>query len=70
MTNDVLGFPDGSDSKKSACNAGYPDLIPGSGKLRGEGNCYPLQFSCLKNFIAIEEPGRLQSMESQKVRHN
>ena len=37
------GFPGGSDSKESACNAGDPDLAPGSGRSPGEGNDYPLQ---------------------------
>ena len=45
MTNDVLCFPDGSDSKKSVCNAGYPDLIPGSRRSPVEGNDNPLQYS-------------------------
>ena len=49
MTNDVLGFPDGSDSKKFACNAGYPDLIPGSGRSPVEGNDNPFQYSCVEN---------------------
>ena len=31
-------FPDDSDSEESACNAGDPDLIPGSGRYLGEGN--------------------------------
>ena len=35
--------------KKSACNAGDPGLIPGSGRSNGEGNDYPLQYSCLEN---------------------
>ena len=43
------GFPGGSDSKESACSAGDPGLIPGSGKSHGEGNGYPLQYSCLGN---------------------
>ena len=30
------GFPGGSDSKESTCNAGYPDSIPGSGRSPGE----------------------------------
>ena len=38
------GFPGGSDGKESACNAGDPDLIPGSGRSPGEGNGYQLQF--------------------------
>ena len=40
---------DGSDGKESACNAGDPDLIPGSGRSPGEGNGNPLQYSCLEN---------------------
>ena len=28
----------GSDHKESACNAGYPDSIPGSGRSPWEGN--------------------------------
>ena len=36
-------FPTGSDSKKSACHAGDPGLIPESGRSPGEGNGYPLQ---------------------------
>ena len=42
-------FPGGSGSKESACNAGDPGLIPGSGRSPGEGNGYPLQYSCLEN---------------------
>ena len=43
------GFPDGSDSKASTCNAGDLGLIPGSGRSPGEGNGNPLQYSCLEN---------------------
>jgi len=39
----------GSDGKASACNAGDPSLIPGSGRAPGEGNGNPLQYSCLEN---------------------
>ena len=42
-------FPGGSDGKESACNAGNPGSIPGLGRSPGEGNGYPLQYSCLKN---------------------
>ena len=38
----------GSDSKESACNAGSPDSIPGSGSYPEEGNGNPLQYSCLQ----------------------
>ena len=43
------GFPGGSDGKESACSAGDPDSIPGSGRSPGEGNGNPLQHSCLEN---------------------
>ena len=34
-----------SVGKASACNAGDPALIPGSGRSPGEGNGYPFQYS-------------------------
>ena len=43
------GFPGGSDSKASACNAGDLGLIPGLGRSPGEENGNPLQYSWLKN---------------------
>ena len=43
------GFPDSSDGKESACNAGDPGSIPGSGRSSGEGNGNPLQCPCLEN---------------------
>ena len=33
----------GSDGKESACNAGDPGLIPGSGRSPGEENANPLK---------------------------
>ena len=44
-----LGFPGGSEGKESACNAGDPDIIPGSQRSPGEGNGYPLQYSFMEN---------------------
>ena len=41
--------PGGSHGKQSACNAGGQSLIPGWGRSPGEGNGYPLQYSCLEN---------------------
>ena len=35
--------------KASACNAGDPGSIPGLGRLPGEGNGNPIQYSCLEN---------------------
>ena len=43
------GFPDDSDGKESAANAGDSDLIPGSGRSPREGNGNLLQYSCLEN---------------------
>ena len=43
------GFPGGSDSEESACNAGDLGLIPGSGRSHGKGKDNPLQYSCLGN---------------------
>ena len=43
------GLPGGSDGKEYTCKAGDPGLIPESGRSPGEGNGYPLQYSCLKN---------------------
>ena len=59
------GFPGGSDGKASACNAGEPGSIPGLGRSPGGGNGNPLQYSCLENPMD-EDPGRLQSMGSQR----
>ena len=39
------GFPGSSAGKESACNAGDPGSIPGSGRCAGEGIGYPLQYS-------------------------
>ena len=40
-----MGFPDSSVGKESACIAGDPGSIPGSGRSTGEGIGYPLQCS-------------------------
>ena len=40
-----LGVPGRSAGKESACNAGDPNSIPGSGRSAGEGIGYPLQYS-------------------------
>ena len=38
-------FLDSSVGKESACKAGDPGSIPGSGRSLGEGISYPLQYS-------------------------
>ena len=44
-----MGFPGGSDSKESACNAGDPGSIPGLEGYLGGGNGNLLQYSGLGN---------------------
>ena len=41
-----MSLPGSADGKESACNVGNLGLIPGLGKSLGEGNGYPLQYSC------------------------
>ena len=62
-------FTGGSNVKESACNAGDPSLIPGSRRSHREGNGNPLQYSCWR-IPWTEEPGRLQSMGLQRIRHD
>ena len=50
-----MGFSGGSDGKESACNAGDPGSIPGSGRSPGEGNGNPV-------FL----PGEFQGQKSLK----
>ena len=63
-----MGFPGGLDSKEPVCNAGDPGSIPGSED--------PLEKGMATNSSILawripwtEEPGRLQSMGSQRVGH-
>ena len=58
----LMGFPDSSVGKESACNAGDLGSIPGWGRSHGEGIGYPLQdsWACLvaqlvKNLPAMQE---------------
>ena len=37
--------------QESTYNAGDPDTIPGLGGYPGEGNGYPLPYSCLENYM-------------------
>ena len=60
------GFPDGSVGKESACNAGDPCLIPGSGRSPGEGIGYLLQYSWASLVVQMEK--NLPSMLETWVR--
>ena len=55
-------LPGCSTGKESACNAGNPSWIPGSGRSLGEGIGYPLQYSwsslvaqMVKNLPAMQD---------------
>ena len=65
----TLGLRGGSDSKESACNAGDLGLIPRSGispeKVMATHSGIPAW-----KIPRTEEPGRLQSIGSQRVRHD
>ena len=67
----LLGFPGGSDGKESACNAGDLGLILGWEDPLDEVMAihssilvWRIPMSCL------EDPGGLQSMGSQRVKHD
>ena len=59
---------DSSFGKESACNAGDPGLIPGSGISAGEGIGYPLQYSCLEN--PYGQRSLVGCIELQRVRND
>ena len=64
-----LDFPGDPVDKNPPASAGDLGLIPALGRSPGEGNGNPFQCSCLGNPWP-EEPGRLQSMGSRRVRHD
>ena len=73
ITLGLKGFPCGSGSKESACNAGDLGLIPGLGRSPGEGKDYPLQYSGLENFmdsiVSPWGPKELDMTEQSLVGH-
>ena len=48
-SNIVMGFPGGSVLKNLSANAEDGGSIPRLGRSPGEGNGYPLRYSCLGN---------------------
>ena len=64
------GHPGGSVVKNPPAEAGDMGLIPGSGRSPGEGNSYPLLYSCLGNPM---DRGAWQARVhgvAKRVRHN
>ena len=78
----MLGFPDSSVGKESACNVGDPSSIPGSGRPARERIGYPLQYSwaslvaeLVKNPPAMQENwvpslGWKDALEKGKATHS
>ena len=61
-TSTLVGFPNSSPGKESACNVGDLGSITGLGRSPREGNGYPLQYSwgslmaqLVKNLLAMQE---------------
>ena len=78
----IFCFPGSSAGKESACNAGDPGSIPGSGRSAGEGISYSLQDSwaslvaqLVKNLPAMKETrvlslGWEDTLEKGKATHS
>ena len=64
-----MSFFGGSDGEEFAYSVGDLGSVLGLGRSPAEGNGNALQYSCLENPWS-EEPGRLQSMRSQRVKHD
>ena len=62
-----MGFPGGSVVKNPPANVGDMGLIPGWGRLPGEGNGNPLQFSCLGN--PVDRGGRWATFHGVTATH-
>ena len=62
-------FPGGSGSKEFACSEGGPGLIPGSGRPPEKGMATHSSVLAWR-IPRTEEPGELQSTESQRIKHD
>jgi len=65
-----MGFADGSEGKESTCTAGDLGLILGLGQSPREGHGNPVKYFLTGESPWREESGVLQSMGSQRLRHN
>ena len=62
----MLSFPDGSDSKESACNVGDLGLILGLGRSPREGNGHPLSILAWR-IQWTEEPGGVHGISKSRT---
>ena len=65
-----MDFPSGSYSQVSVYNMGDLCSIPGLGRSPGEGNGKPIPVFLPGKIPWMEEPGRLQSMGTLRVRYD
>ena len=65
-----MGFSDSSVGKETACNAGDPGLIRGSGISPGEGIGYPLRYSWA-SLVAqlVKNPPTMRETSVQSLSH-
>ena len=64
-----MGFPGGSDGKESSSNAGVPSSISGAESPLEKGMAAHSSIFAWR-IPWTEEPGRIQSMGSQRIRHD
>ena len=56
--------------KESACNAGDPDLIPDTGRCRGEGNGDSLHWILAQRSLwTVDQVGRKESDTTERLTH-
>ena len=63
----ALGFPGSSAGKESACSAGDPGSIPGSGRSPGAGIGYPLQYSASLVAQTVKNPPVVQQTQVRSL---
>ena len=68
-TKKNTGFPGGANGKESACQYRRSEFDPGPGRSSGVGNVNPSRIFAWE-IPWTEEPGRLQFMGSEGVRHD
>ena len=64
-----IALIDRASGKESSCSAGDLGSIPGSERSPGEGMATYSSILAWRS-LWTEEPGKVQSMGSQRVRHN
>ena len=57
-----MSFPGGSDSKESACNAGDPGSIPGSGRFSGPNLDFPDGSDNKASAYNVGDPGSIPGL--------